>query len=127
MQLLKLCWTKSIMLIFCRHLFPCLGSFPITLSKRAGTLLGGDNIIVSGLTLLREDDEIFCAFDKLEDEGLYISETQALCVTPAVKEEGYADFRLIIRRGNNNITGGALYQYSKSIQIVRCDIVLIVI
>lgn len=105
---------------FCFTCSLCPGSFPITLSKRSGTLLGGDNIIISGLTL-REDDEIFCAFDKMEDEGLYISETQALCVTPAVKEETYVDFRVIIGRGNNNITGGALYQYSK------CNIVLIII
>ena len=92
------------------------GSFPITLSRRAGSLLGGDNIIVSGLSL-REDDEIFCSFDKTENDGLYISETQALCVTPSSKEETYVDFRLIIKRGNNNVTGGALYQYSKSCSI----------
>lgn len=89
-----------------------LGSFPITLSKRAGTLLGGDSIVVSGLSL-REDDEIFCGFDKTEVEGIYLSETQALCVTPSVEKETYVDFKAIIRRGNNNITGGALYQYSK--------------
>ena len=89
-----------------------VGSFPITLSKRTGSLLGGDNIVVSGLAL-REDDEIFCSFDKTEVDGLYINGTQAVCVTPSVEEESYVDFKVIVRRGNNNITGGALYQYSK--------------
>lgn len=88
------------------------GSFPLTLSKRAGSLLGGDYLIVSGLSL-REDDEIFCMFDKTEVEGLYISETRALCITPPAKEESIVEFRTIVRRGTNNITGGALYQYRK--------------
>lgn len=76
-------------------------------------MLGGDNIVVSGLSL-REDDEIFCRFGKTENDGLYIGETQALCVTPSSKEERYVDFELVIKRGSNNITGGALYQYSKN-------------
>lgn len=88
------------------------GSFPITLSKRSGTLLGGDIIFVNGLSL-HEDDEIICVFGKTELEGLYLRETDALCVTPPYKEESYVDFKLVIRRGSSNITGGALYQYSK--------------
>lgn len=92
--------------------FICAGSFPISLSKRAGSLLGGDSIIVSGLSLL-EDDEIICVFDQTEVEGIYINETQALCITPPAKEETFVNFKTTVRRGNVNITGGALYQYSK--------------
>jgi hypothetical protein len=88
------------------------GSFPISLSKRAGSLLGGDGIIVGGLSLL-EDDEIICVFDQIEVEGIYINETQALCISPPAKEESFVNFKATVRRGNVNVTGGALYQYSK--------------
>ena len=88
------------------------GSFPISISKRAGSLLGGDSIIVGGLSLL-EDDEIICVFDKTEMEGIYINESRALCISPPAKEESFVNFKTTVRRGNINITGGALYQYSK--------------
>lgn len=84
----------------------------MTLSKRVGSLLGGDCVAVSGLSV-REDDQITCKFGKTAVDGLYINEDQAVCVTPPARKESLVEFRINIVRGNLNITGGALYQYSK--------------
>jgi hypothetical protein len=83
-------------------------------------LLGGDSILIGGLSLL-EDDEITCVLDQTEVEGIYINETQALCISPPAKEESFVNFKITVRRGSINITGGALYQYSKYNKIV-CEI-----
>lgn len=84
----------------------------MTLDKPSGSLLGGDTVVVSGLSLL-DDDKISCVFGKTELDGLYLSENQALCVTPSYEKEGYVEFKLSVQRGNDIITGGAPYQYSK--------------
>lgn len=109
------------MLKICIPLFALIrsGSFPVTLSKRVGTLFGGDCVLVSGMAL-HEDDEILCKFGKTAvDRGLYINENQAMCVTPPAREESFVEFTMEVRRGLVNLTGGALYQYSKGNKLWR--------
>lgn len=84
----------------------------MTLSKRVGTLFGGDSVTIQGMSV-REDDIIFCKFNESTVDGLFISENLAVCVTPPAKEESVVHFRIEIVRGSLNLTGGALFQYGK--------------
>lgn len=91
----------------------------MTLSRRVGSMLGGDSVSVSGMSV-REDDQIICKFGKTAVDGIYISEDRVVCVTPPARKESVVEFRIEVRRGNLNLTGGALYQYSKRIpQIIH--------
>ena len=90
----------------------CVGSFPVTLSTRVGSLLGGDCVAVSGMTF-HEDDQIICMFGKTAIEGLYINEDKAVCVSPPATVESIVEFKIKIMRGDLKLSGGALYQYSK--------------
>jgi len=84
----------------------------VTLSKRFGTLLGGDYVIVSGMSV-EEEDIITCSFGKTAVDGLYIGEDQALCVSPPAREEAVMEFTIKITRGPLTLTGGTTFQYSK--------------
>lgn len=89
----------------------------MTLSKRVGSLLGGDGIVVSDLEL-QVDDEIFCTFGEHTVDGLYINENQALCVSPRAKQEGTVKLKIEAQRVGSdgqkfNISGGSAYQYSE--------------
>lgn len=84
----------------------------MTLSRRVGTLLGGECVTVSGITF-QEEDEINCKFGEDMLGGLYISESQAACVTPSTRKESAVEFQVKVQRGALTLTGGALYQYGK--------------
>ena len=91
----------------------------MVLSKRSGTILGGDGIIVSGIPLL-ESDRIVCQFGKSRVDGVYIGEDQAVCVTPPARQEGMVEFVIEIKRGSRTVTGGASYQYSEQTVTSLC-------
>lgn len=96
----------------CTYIFPCIGSLPVTLSKRVGSLLGGDIVIVSGISF-QQDDEIACIFDKVRVEGLYISGNRTVCVTPPMEKESVVLFKIEVTRGREVFGGEAIYQYSE--------------
>jgi hypothetical protein len=70
-------------------------------------------VIVTGIAY-EEDDIVTCKFGKTVVDGLYINDTQSLCVTPPARVESTVEFTIEVRRGALNLTGGARFQYSKS-------------
>ena len=97
-----------------------LGSFPVTLSKRVGSLLGGDCLTVSGISV-EQDDKITCTFEDTVVEGFYIDDKKIICVTPPQKEESVVKLRINVTRGHQAFTKEALYQYSEGIIIEASD------
>jgi len=75
-------------------------------------MFGGDSVIISGMSI-RENDRVVCTFDKTQVEGLYIEENLAVCISPPARTEAVVELKIDVVRETHNITGGALYQYSK--------------
>ena len=90
------------------------GSFPVHLSPTYGSLLGGESVVITGPMFL-PDDEITCAFGEVEVDGLYIDQARAVCVIPPAVEEFLIEVELRVRRGSAELTGRAIFRYSKSL------------
>ena len=90
----------------------CTGSTPVTLSKRVGSLLGGESVLVTGISI-DENDQITCKFGENVVDGLYVSEDKALCVSPPAKKESTVAFVIEITRSGQKSMGGSIYRYSK--------------
>ena len=50
-------------------------------------MLGGTGVLINGLQL-RRGSNIECVFDDQTTNGIYVSESQALCVVPVVYKTG---------------------------------------
>lgn len=87
-------------------------SVPVTLSERNGTLLGGNIVAISGISL-DEDDEITCKFGAGTADGVYINADQAVCIAPSAEVESVVEFVITVARGGLNLKGRALYRYGK--------------
>ncbi len=75
-----------------------------------GSLLGGDVISITGVTF-NENDNITCKFGKSVVEGHFITEDQAMCVSPPAPVESVVDFSVEVKKNNGVITGGTRYHY----------------
>ena len=84
----------------------------MSLSKGIGSLLGGERVIVDGMSV-HEADRIKCSFGNVVVDGLYMNDKQVVCVSPPAKEESTVEFTIEITRANQKFIGGSLYQYSE--------------
>ena len=82
----------------------------MNLSRCVGSLLDGDVVTVSGISV-SSDDDIFCTFDDETVDGVYVGNNMAVCVTPPRKEEAIVPFKIEVR--GRNFTGETIYQCSK--------------
>lgn len=71
--------------------------------------MGGECVTITGISY-QEGDIITCKFGKTSVEGLYINDTRVLCVTPPAREESVVEFKLEVRRGALNLTGGTRFE-----------------
>ena len=61
-------------------------------------MLGGTGVLVSGDRFhLEVQDNISCIFDGISVVGIYVSELQALCISPTLERTGQLEFRLSVR------------------------------
>ena len=83
------------------------------LNPSYGSALGGTGVIVTGDMLrLSTGDNIMCTFDGVQVPGVYVSSTQALCVSPLLERIGQVEFRLRVT-GINSFTGEANFNSRK--------------
>ena len=73
----------------------------LTLGPRFGSVLGGTAVIVSG-PCFEETDNISCVFNGVEVEGVFVSMTQSLCISPQLSVLGRVSFRLRVNASNGN-------------------------
>ena len=59
-----------------------------------GHILGGVPVILTGPTYIRSTDKFYCLFDDIKVDGVYVSQTQVLCVTPRLKKIGRVNVQL---------------------------------
>ena len=85
----------------------------INLNPSYGSMLGGTGVLVSGDRLhLGVQDNISCIFDGINVVGIYVSELQALCISPTLELTGQLEFRLSVR-GSINFTGETTFTSCK--------------
>ena len=64
----------------------------------------------------REEDDITCVFGDREVKGVYVSEGQALCVSPELSQTGIVLFQLLIARDDpRSFRGEANYNSCRSL------------
>ena len=59
-----------------------------------GHILGGVPVILTGPTYIKPTDKLYCLFDGIKVDGVYVSQTQVLCVTPRVTKIGRVNVQL---------------------------------
>ena len=79
------------------HSFCLLFLATLTIAPRIGNVLGGTVVRVSG-PCLEETDLINCTFGGIVTPGLYISNMEALCVSPQLAIPGAVAFQLTVVR-----------------------------
>jgi len=99
----------------------------LTLSPRGGHFLGGTVVKVSG-PCLDESDNITCVFDGQETEGVFVSTTVALCLSPPLMTTGGVPFQLVVRSAGGSIRsqGTAEFISCKHVQNYTLPILLYV-
>ena len=53
-----------------------------------------------------------CQFGTLVTDGVYLTETQCLCVVPPAHDIGLTDLRITIKRSEATLSGITQYRYS---------------
>ncbi len=61
-----------------------------------------------------DNDQISCTFGENTIEGAYLTDNQAICVSPPALAESVVEVTVQVAKHNGNVSGGAHYQYSKS-------------
>ena len=59
-----------------------------------GNILGGVPVILTGPTYIKSTDKLYCLFDGIKVDGVYVSQTQVLCVTPRLTKTGRVSVQL---------------------------------
>ena len=59
-----------------------------------GHILGGVPVILTGPTYIKSTDKLYCLFDGIKVDGVYVSQTQVLCVTPRLTKIGRVNVQL---------------------------------
>ena len=98
----------------------------ITLSPSFGSGLGGTGVLVSGTQLsFKEDDRISCVFDDMNVTGVYVTEQQALCVSPPLAETGRLLFQITIDNSVGSVSGESTFTSCKKFMFTNysrmCD------
>ncbi|XP_011408713.1 PREDICTED: scavenger receptor cysteine-rich domain superfamily protein-like [Amphimedon queenslandica] len=100
---------------YCRHYedagVACQGSYPVIPSRRFGSIFGGELLFVSG-PIFELNDITKCQFGTLATDGVYLTETQCLCVVPPAHDIGLTDLRITIKRSEATLSGITQYRYS---------------
>ena len=78
----------------------------MTLGPRFGSVLGGTAVLVSG-PCFEETDNISCVFNGVEVEGVFVSMTQCLCISPQLSVLGRVSFQLKVV---NTTSGDTRYE-----------------
>lgn len=65
----------------------------VTISPRYGIYLGGQTVKVQG-PCFDSSSDIRCMFNGAEVRGIYLSELQALCISPMLSHAGSVQFAL---------------------------------
>ena len=81
--------------LLCIEVTETFSLFPVYIYPRAGPQQGGTAVIVTG-PCFEESYNIICAFGGREVEGIYISEQQALCISPQLPSFGRLTFKLTL-------------------------------
>jgi len=68
-----------------------LSDTKVTISPRYGIYLGGQTVKVQG-PCFDSFSDIRCIFDGMEVRGVYLSELQALCISPMLSHAGSVQF-----------------------------------
>ena len=88
-----------------------IGSYPVIPSRRFGSIFGGEALFVSGPNF-QLDDITKCQFGSIVTDGVYLSESQCLCVVPPAPDIGLTDLRITIKRNKAILSGITQYRYS---------------
>ena len=59
-----------------------------------GNILGGVPVILTGPTYIKSTDKLYCLFDGVKVDGVYVSQRQVLCVTPRLRKIGKVNVQL---------------------------------
>ena len=62
--------------------------------------------------MFEADDDILCIFDRIETNGVYLSEDKCLCVVPSTTKDAIVDLTIKITRGTAVLIGGTKFRYS---------------
>uniref|UniRef100_A0A1X7ULL6 Deleted in malignant brain tumors 1 protein n=1 Tax=Amphimedon queenslandica TaxID=400682 RepID=A0A1X7ULL6_AMPQE len=99
---------------YCRHYedagVACQGSYPVIPGRRFGSIFGGELLFVSG-PIFELNDITKCQFGTLATDGVYLTETQCLCVVPPAHDIGLTDLRITIKRSEATLSGITQYRY----------------
>ena len=93
----------------------------IKIEPAYGNMLGGTGVVVSVTQLaLGEDDEIQCIFDGVKVRGVYVSEQQALCISPLLSRTGRLPFQILV-------TGSIRFSGESTFISCKCSAFIVVI
>ena len=95
----------------------------ITLEPSFGSMLGGTGVMVSSADIsesfFKEDNELKCSFGGTEVEGVFVSGSEVLCVTPQQSETGRLVFQIV---AEGSVMGEATFTSCEWVLKDTCNI-----